>query len=216
MATVRHLGYFPFCLPLSNPVDTEPNFGYANLASAIAFFWRVKKFKWSATLSDGVSNSALCSSTFTRIADSEKNLVCFDQYSNNGLADYYTVDNTIDGPYDYDGFMAINSRFVWIKKEGNSTEQQVKVYFSIGFEGSSAALRHGWRVVVAEPEIGEASAELVEYKFGKKLLNLWTNTGEEFAEPTFEVLEYWPYDPEDGLGPIYDSTTGAQLRPFPG
>lgn len=27
--------------------------------------------------------------------------------------------------------------------------------------------------------------------------------------------EYWPYDPGDGLGPIYDSATGAQLRPFP-
>jgi hypothetical protein len=29
------------------------------------------------------------------------------------------------------------------------------------------------------------------------------------------ATEYWPYDPEDGLGPIYDSATGAQLRPFP-
>ena len=26
---------------------------------------------------------------------------------------------------------------------------------------------------------------------------------------------YWPYDPGDGGGPIYDSATGAQLRPFP-
>jgi hypothetical protein len=30
-----------------------------------------------------------------------------------------------------------------------------------------------------------------------------------------EALEYWPYDPGDGGGPIYDSATGAQLRPFP-
>jgi len=28
-------------------------------------------------------------------------------------------------------------------------------------------------------------------------------------------FEYWPYDPGDGLGPIYDSATGKQLRPFP-
>ena len=208
MATIRHLGYFPFCLPLSNPVDTQPNFGYANLASAMAFFWRLKKFKWSATLSDGGSNSALCSSTFTRIADTEKNLVCFDRFSDNGLADYYTVDNTIDGPYDYDGFMAPTSRFVWAEKQGN-------VYFSIGFEGTSDALRHSWRVVAAEPEIGQPSAESVEYEFGKNSLNLWTNTGEDFAVPTFEVLEYWPYNPEDGGGPIYDSVTGEQLRPFP-
>jgi hypothetical protein len=40
------------------------------------------------------------------------------------------------------------------------------------------------------------------------------------ATATFDSLvwnatEYWPYDPGDGLGPIYDSATGAQLRPFP-
>lgn len=27
--------------------------------------------------------------------------------------------------------------------------------------------------------------------------------------------EYWPYNPNDGLGPIYDKVTGEQLRPFP-
>lgn len=27
--------------------------------------------------------------------------------------------------------------------------------------------------------------------------------------------EYWPYDPGDSLGPIYDKDTGRQLRPFP-
>ena len=32
---------------------------------------------------------------------------------------------------------------------------------------------------------------------------------------TLTATEYWPYDPNDGLGPIYDSTTGEQLRPFP-
>jgi len=31
----------------------------------------------------------------------------------------------------------------------------------------------------------------------------------------FEAIEYWPYDPNDGLGPIYDSVTGQQLRAFP-
>lgn len=30
---------------------------------------------------------------------------------------------------------------------------------------------------------------------------------------SFEAVEYWPYDPEDGGGPIYDSATGAVLRP---
>jgi hypothetical protein len=30
-----------------------------------------------------------------------------------------------------------------------------------------------------------------------------------------EATEYWPYDPGDGGGPIYDSATGVQLRAFP-
>ena len=42
----------------------------------------------------------------------------------------------------------------------------------------------------------------------------FTNTLDVVA--SLEAIEYWPYDPGDGLGPIYDSTTGAQLRPFPG
>jgi hypothetical protein len=32
---------------------------------------------------------------------------------------------------------------------------------------------------------------------------------------TLEAIEYWPYDPEDGGGPIYNKDTGAQLRDFP-
>jgi hypothetical protein len=31
----------------------------------------------------------------------------------------------------------------------------------------------------------------------------------------FFPIKYWPYDPGDGLGPIYNSATGAQLRAFP-
>lgn len=34
-------------------------------------------------------------------------------------------------------------------------------------------------------------------------------------EVVLEAIEYWPYDPGDGGGPIYDTTTGKQLRPFP-
>lgn len=30
-----------------------------------------------------------------------------------------------------------------------------------------------------------------------------------------EPQEFWPYDPGDGLGPIYDIETGKQLRAFP-
>jgi hypothetical protein len=36
-----------------------------------------------------------------------------------------------------------------------------------------------------------------------------------FTGITIKPKSYWPYDPNDGGGPIYNSVTGAQLRPFP-
>jgi hypothetical protein len=39
-------------------------------------------------------------------------------------------------------------------------------------------------------------------------------SGVEQSEVKIEIAKYWPYDPEDGGGPIYDSETGAQLRSF--
>ena len=38
---------------------------------------------------------------------------------------------------------------------------------------------------------------------------------EYFYHGEISVNEYWPYDPNDSLGPIYDKTTGKQLRAFP-
>jgi hypothetical protein len=39
--------------------------------------------------------------------------------------------------------------------------------------------------------------------------------GSDEGSIAISVEEYWPYDPNDGDGPIYDSATGQQLRPFP-
>jgi hypothetical protein len=35
------------------------------------------------------------------------------------------------------------------------------------------------------------------------------------ADLTIKAAEFWPYDPGDGGGPIYDTNTGAQIRPMP-
>ena len=42
-----------------------------------------------------------------------------------------------------------------------------------------------------------------------------TGGGSLSVSASLVAEEYWPYDPGDGGGPIYDSATGAQLRPFP-
>jgi hypothetical protein len=38
---------------------------------------------------------------------------------------------------------------------------------------------------------------------------------QQFASGSVSAIEYFEYDPEDGLGPIYDSQTGEQRRAFP-
>jgi hypothetical protein len=45
--------------------------------------------------------------------------------------------------------------------------------------------------------------------------SIFTPDTATFNSFTWSATEYWPYDPGDGFGPIYDSATGAQLRPFP-
>jgi len=42
-----------------------------------------------------------------------------------------------------------------------------------------------------------------------------TGGGSLSVSASLVAEEYWPYDPQDGGGPIYDSATGAQLRSFP-
>ena len=203
MASVHHLGLFPFCLPLSNLVSTQPDFGYSDLDSAMALFWRVKKFKWSATLTDREGTSSLCTSIFTRIESSETELVCFNQYSDNGVLDYYTVENS---GYDYFvGYITAASRFgVWI-------DGQNRVYSELGFVGTNPNLRDGWTIFPYDVPDFPAPISLVEYTFSDYKLNLWT-AGGDYITPTFEVMEWWPYDPNDGGGPIYNSSTGARIR----
>jgi hypothetical protein len=41
-----------------------------------------------------------------------------------------------------------------------------------------------------------------------------TGGGSLSVSASLVAEEYWPYDPEDGGGPIYDGATGAQLREF--
>lgn len=40
------------------------------------------------------------------------------------------------------------------------------------------------------------------------------NIDEQISSVIMEPIEFWPYNPGDGGGPIYDKTTGSQLRPF--
>lgn len=63
--------------------------------------------------------------------------------------------------------------------------------------------------------VGGAFAELeFPYYMGIRPINAAT-VGGASINLTMTAVEFFPYDPGDDGGPIYDSTTGAQLRAFP-
>lgn len=108
-----------------------------------------------------------------------------------------------------------------IKQENNVYSSGL--YFTLNFEDGlepDVDTYRGGFLGLAENE--ESSNAAVTISFLGQTFNLLAidNNAEEEPVPlistmNIEAVEYWPYDPEDGNGPIYDSTTGAQLRPFP-
>jgi hypothetical protein len=68
-------------------------------------------------------------------------------------------------------------------------------------------------------EIGSATLQIgavgYDQSFPVYLYDYASANPTGYFSHTIAAEEYWPYDPGDGLGPIYDSTTGEQLREFP-
>jgi hypothetical protein len=196
MATVRHLGLFPRCIPKENPIPSEPLLNYGSLQSSVAFYWRVKKFSGTATIT----------ATFEVIADSEKDLVCGYKEEGENIAGF-NVEN---------GYMVRVEPFY---QEINGSEGLV-VKWRMNFGSFDAGAREGWQVLQT-PQTGYEYAlvpmeiEGCKDPFYFAVVTSIFEESEGLVVPEFRVEEYWPYDPNDGLGPIYDSATGAQLRAFP-
>jgi hypothetical protein len=257
MATVRHLGLFPWC-PFPdrqtiideywfgdpNPVTTQLN-NYEGLstsfADSMALYWRVKSWRifgsFTTNAGAGISTISYDGTTTRSAFTSEKDLVCavvegvgedafyyvppFDSIDFTGsvLGIGYTPQFTADFqlqwlpfaglPLSYKrGFSHLNGNggiFNWVAFSYNT--------------GDSGDFQYG-TVFVREPaEVNPSSfaPTTIPISFLGKTYSINAVTVPEngSAEVTIEASEYWPYDPGDGLGPIYNSATGAQLRPFP-
>jgi hypothetical protein len=199
MATVRHLGLFPGCIPKENPIPSEPLLNYGSVKTSMALYWRVKKFSGRA--------SETTKAIFEIIAESEKSLVC--GYSDEGenATGYNT---TIDS-----GSL---SQLMPLYQEIQGAETVVR--WRMNFNSYDPGAREGWQVLnTLQPgyayEMVPMEIEGCEDPFYFAAVTSIFEESEGIVAPGFRVEEYWPYDPSDGGGPIYDSTTGAQLRSFP-
>lgn len=212
MATVRHLGLFPWCVPTVDqnaPYSAHP--AAVDLETAMKWFWRVKSWRFvgTATLNDKTvtQNQIILNNAVYEEGDysvpqpqSESGIVCV-----RGTRGVYN-DFEVDGF----GFYLF----------GEAISQNPAIYYQGQLYPQIAAF-------IRVDDIGFGTITTTEGAVSAGTMSidgisLSLTLGETSPAPpgssasiTVTAEEYWPYDPGDGLGPIYDSTTGDKLREFP-
>jgi len=212
VATVRHLGLFPWCV---STVEENPAYsfwpGSVTLSTALKWYWRVRKWRFTGTATDGSSsvsqNQIILNNASYELGEfsaeqpeTEKGLICAKGTRgiyNDGQDDefgFYLYDEIFDPRairYDNDAVLVYPSVIATILVSG--------IRFSTASNPSAAAN-------------GTATIDGVAFN-----LTAGYESPTEGLTATIDLTpeEYWPYDPGDGLGPVYDATTGAQLRAFP-
>jgi len=208
MATVRKIGLMPqtfgngCILPITDfSFEFHPSyFLEGTLDMVMALYWRVREFTVTASV---IRSGAPREETFKlRVGDDdgetdgfekETDLIC-EQADWYIRASYGNTDFTTKlGP-------------AYVDDDGN-------YFVSWGVDDGLETYRSNYR---SDRDFGTNGTWVLKfsgYEITKPLYKVESNSGP--ASVVMNAVEYWPYDPNDGGGPIYDSTTGQQLRPFP-
>jgi hypothetical protein len=205
---------------------------FTNLATPqtlTALFWRVKTFRFTNNLNSYVIDASVTIQKATetpgvydlvapqnerdlilatgglewRASDGDEEIQYNQPYSGGGL--YIRWDGSFTGP-----------RFVQIHGYAGIFRDEEEPFF----EQRTFDVKGGTLTQQV------SSCGTAEFKFDDVSLVLPLNGTLQQPQGTFlapdfsvtalvEAVKYWPYDPGDGGGPIYNSTTGTQLRPFP-
>jgi hypothetical protein len=215
MATVRHLGLFPWCVydpEIQGENDfTEGVSGYGpskffsmgwTLQEAMQVLWRVKS--WSVETSEslypgilqpGFINGTTPYPTSVTGPLTEKDLPCKILTSGFGALTFFDALNPAPDENPYEVLVLLEMISAGAPYDTVKRGDLYYLPIFVGLDGAFAT----------------------RYERGSGLS--WSAKIDIDSVPpsvyNFAPLEYWPYDPEDGLGPIYDSATGAQLRDFP-
>lgn len=238
MASVSHLGLFPFCVneldsPSVDPFRTHYPFGIS-LEKALKWYWRVKTWRVqgsfeftdfsppftfnslidielpASTIFTNVSTNAL-EEPVTPSVENEKDLVCSKPTQitlRGGLSPF-------GGTYRQIAMLLFSPAVVaapnQIIKVADLYYPQVSLTYEdtqilSPFEYYIGARIASWDSFFGVPVgIVEMDGETATL-YGNRSMT---------GSMNIQATEYWPYDPNDGGGPIYDSTTGQQLRAFP-
>lgn len=212
MASVNHLGLFPWCVPTVNenaPFSAHP--AAVNLQIATKWFWRVKSWRFVGTATANgetithdqivLGNAVYEEGAYTvQPPQSEKEIVC----ASGTRSVYNDFESDAFGFYLFDEIITLD-RAIYYQGQ---FYPGIIAFITVGGVGFSTVTNTEGAVAAGTMSIDGISMSLT--------LGETSPTPPGFsASITVTAEDYWPYDPGDGGGPIYDSTTGAQLRPFP-
>ena len=167
------------------------------LSEAMDYVWRVKR--WGYTWETATEQDR--SFTPTSV-DTEKDFVCGPRLIKNGVFVLYLF-----GRY----FSATNAQadtlvaFSWLPLSSLNV-----YYFELdGLYLPNMIFQGSW----------PSTFQRVDYLTFEGEYKWLQFDGISFVEKKEKFLmfpeEWWPYDPEDGGGPIYNTSTGQQIRSFP-
>lgn len=228
MGSVLHIGLFPaygqFSLNGTSGASTRPpqpctpavptnvysgRYPLAlNLASAVFAYWRVKTYRLMGTLDfyhDGdFDGSQTYDVIIPGVVTTEKDLVCGDQY---WIAEDFGINTTRFALLAAPVFVGENygpnlaragdvfrPAFLFRDDQGGGGTE-----FSTD-PNEGATQSDGGEVIAFA---GEAGAPIYMGAYYSDIQGVLTISEEE----------YWPYDPGDGGGPVWDSASGGLLRP---
>ncbi|NBW13477.1 MAG: hypothetical protein EBR82_36275 [Caulobacteraceae bacterium] len=218
MANVRHLGLFPWCLNAD-----EQFFKGSDISSkAVPMWWRVKKWKLESeyTAKSNLQETNYAEIKFFDITTLTKQIVVDDEIQ---IVTLYSAEtDLVCGGVIYDeeskqSYRVGADHLFPFSMPLLNTDTYVKLGPKFDFQVLGDDI-NGATVAGDGQILGNLALNYCGLSFSipLKLLGNFGGLSELTSiNCTLEAVEYWRYDPGDGLGPIYDSQTGKQLRTFP-
>ena len=203
MASVRHLGLFPFACVEQAPVlspEIPDLYQPMSLEQLMALFWIVKV--WRASVTSGGVPPFTGQANLSRLQytiNKETDLICvgadnpfvFTSYDPVWGGGSFTLGGIVDG-------------------ESGTIKRTGAIYYPV-FSAGASDFDIYTAGLYSLPLTGTTTLDLGA--FGTLEWGAYGGTSPVTIE--IKAIEFWPYDPNDGLGPIYNSATGAQIRTFP-